>query len=53
MHSSCDNRIGNGAFKRALFALLLSKFDRVGSIPGNEEGVLSFVVCLVLVLVLY
>jgi len=40
MHSSYNNRIENKAFKRALFVLLLNKFDRVGSIPGNEEGVL-------------
>jgi len=52
MYSSCNNRIDNKAFKRALFALLLSKVDRVGSIPGNEDGVLCFVSFLVLVLVL-
>jgi hypothetical protein len=40
MYSSYNNRIENKAFKRALFVLLLNKFDRVGSIPGNEEGVL-------------
>ena len=43
MHSSYNNRIENKAFKRAVFVLLLIKFDRVGSIPGNEEGVLWFV----------
>jgi len=43
MHSSHNNRMENKAFKRALFVLLLNKFDRVGSIPGNEEGVLWFV----------
>jgi len=40
MYSSYNNRIENEAFKRALFVQILSNVDRVGSIPGNEEGVL-------------
>jgi len=52
MYSSYNNRIENIVVKRALFALLLSKFDRVGCIPGNEQGVISFVSFLLLVLVL-
>jgi len=52
MYSSYNNRIENKAFKRDLFALLLTKVDWVGIIPGNEEGVLYFVSFLVLVLVL-
>ena len=52
MYSSHNNRTANKAFKRALFALLLSEVDRKGSIPGNEEGVLYFVSFLVLVVVL-
>jgi len=40
------------AFKRALFALLLSKVDQVARLPGNGEGVLChgfvsfFLLCL-------
>ena len=52
MYSSYNNCIENIFVKRALFALLLSKFDRVGCIPGNEQGVISFVSFLLLVLVL-
>jgi len=52
MYSFYNNSIENEAFKRALFAVLLTKFDRVGIIPGNEEGVLYFVSFLVLVPVL-
>jgi len=52
MYSSYNNRIENKAFKRDLFALLLTKVDWVGIIPGNEEGVLYFVSFLVLVVVL-
>jgi len=42
MHSSYNNRIENKAFKRAVFVLLLIKFDRVGSIPGNETLICLF-----------
>jgi len=52
MYSSHNNHIENKAFKRALFALLLTKVDQVGIIPANEEGVFYFVSFLVLVLVL-
>jgi len=38
MYSSFNNRAENKAFKRAVFDLLLSKFDQVGSLPANEEG---------------
>ena len=53
MHCSYHNHIENKAFKSGLFVVLLNKFNRVGSIPGNDEGFLWCVSFLVLVLVLF